>query len=65
MPVNNVIRKKRGRPPIGKKAAKLIALRLPDEIDRGVRAYAKANKIGSQSEAIRHMIEIVLKGRAG
>jgi hypothetical protein len=57
----NVIRKRMGRPPIGKKAAKLIALRLPDEIERGVKAYAKTHKLGSLSAAIRHMIEIVLK----
>lgn len=51
-----------GRPPIGKKAATLYALRLPDEIVRDVKAYTKANGLKSQSAAIRQMIEVVLEG---
>jgi metal-responsive CopG/Arc/MetJ family transcriptional regulator len=50
-----------GRPPIGKKAATLYAIRLPSEIAKEIKAYAKANGLKSQSEAIRRMIDVALE----
>jgi metal-responsive CopG/Arc/MetJ family transcriptional regulator len=65
MKSTNVIRKKLGRPTIGKKAAKLFAIRLPDEVAKNVKAFAKANDIKSQSEAIRRLVEHGLKHWGG
>jgi hypothetical protein len=59
----NVIRNKLGRKPIGKKAAPLFALRLPDEITRDVKAYAKAEGIKHQGEALRRLIKEALEKR--
>jgi metal-responsive CopG/Arc/MetJ family transcriptional regulator len=50
-----------GRPPIGKRAATLYAIRLPGEIAKEIKAYAKANGLKSQSEAIRRMIDVALE----
>src|SRR5262245_10746311 len=50
-----------GRPPIGKKAATLYAIRLPGEIAKEIKAYTKANGLKSQSEAIRRMIDVALE----
>jgi hypothetical protein len=60
MKARNVIRKKIGRPPIGKKAANLFALRLPEEITKDVAAYAKEHGIRHKGEAIRRLIEEAL-----
>ena len=53
-----------GRPPIGKKAATLFAIRLPDEIANGIKAYAKANGIKTKGAAIRRMIDVALEHEA-
>jgi hypothetical protein len=63
MKARNVIRKKTGRKPIGKKAAHLFALRLPEELTRDVRAYAKEEGIKHQGAAIRRLIEEALAKR--
>ncbi len=59
----NVIRKRIGRKPIGAKAARVFALRLPDEVAKDVKAYAKAEGIRHQGEAIRRLIEDALARR--
>jgi hypothetical protein len=59
---SNVIRKNPpGRPRIGKDVAAVFPVRLPKEIVKGVKAYAKAKNIKGQGAAIRHMIERVLE----
>lgn len=53
----NVIRKRTGRKPIGEKAAKVVAMRLPEEIINDVKAYAKEQGIKHQSIAFRRLVE--------
>jgi len=54
-------KKKRG-PPATKGKTPITALRIPDDVMARIDRWAQANGIASRSEAIRRMIEIVLRG---
>ena len=59
----NVTRNKRGRKPIGRKAARTFTLRLPEEYAKLLKAYAKKQGIKHQGQAIRRLIEEGLQRR--
>jgi hypothetical protein len=54
----NVIRKRKGRPSIGAKAAAVVALRIPDELQARVEHYAaREPDAPAFSVALRRLIE--------
>jgi hypothetical protein len=55
---------KMGRPPIGDRAAKLHAMRLPDKLLDELDAYAERNGGKTRSEAIRELLQAALKADA-
>jgi hypothetical protein len=61
--IRNLV-KKVGRPPIGDKAAKMHAMRLPDELLDELDAYADREGLKTRSEAIRALLEAALKADA-
>jgi len=67
MKSTKVIRKKIGRPRIGKKPAVIVPMRLPEEIIKAVDAYARSEAIKSRAEAFRRLVEEALapRGLAG
>ncbi len=63
MTVKNIVRqksKKVGRP-VTVAGERSVTIRLPDKIAKEIKAYAKANGLKSQSEAIRRMIDVALE----
>src|SRR5262249_77569 len=57
-------KKPMGRPPIGEKAAKMWAFRLPDELASELDAYAERPGVETRGEAVRTLLEAVLKADA-
>jgi metal-responsive CopG/Arc/MetJ family transcriptional regulator len=60
MKSTKVIRKKMGRPRLGKKPAAIFPMRLPEEIIKVVDAYARSRSIKSRAEAVRRLVEQAL-----
>ena len=54
-------KKPMGRPPIGEKAAKMWAFRLPDELASELDAYAERHGIQTRAEAVRALLEAALR----
>jgi len=53
-----------GRPPIGEKAAKMWAFRLPGELAGQLDAYAERHGVETRAEVVRALLEAALKADA-
>ena len=59
--VKNIVKRKRGRPSLGKGEATFIGVKLAEETVKSVDRWSKQNGV-KRSEAIRRLIEIGLAG---